>query len=62
MSVFPLARFQRLHNDLRPIPAIAAAATGKREQYCLPTRQQLGTVRDLAFFHADEEFRLAAVR
>ena len=45
-----------------PCPSISAAAAGKREKYRLPTRQQLGTVRDLALFDANQELRPTAVR
>jgi len=57
-----LARFQRLRNDLRLVPAIGIDTFREREEERLSVRQDLGTVRHLALIHRDEPLRLSTGR
>ena len=55
-------RLQRLHDDLRLVPAIGRGGRGEGEQQPLATRQHLWAVHHLAVLDADEHLWLAAVR
>src|SRR2546426_4873514 len=55
-------RLQRLHDDLRLVPAIASGTCREGKQHGLSARQHLGAVRELTVLDADQTFLLAAVR